>query len=138
MYCICSRLGRPPTELAASISGANGIATGKNEEMVPIGRRAHQAIERGTETTRSSHTSRDSRDCFWASSREGPPFEVCDFLSHSLPIINTLFRTRSAVNSGDILHGPSPAATTHTAPQATNRQSIRVNISGQNIATGAT
>ena len=33
---VLDELGRPPTELAASTSGANGIATGKDREMVPL------------------------------------------------------------------------------------------------------
>ena len=33
---VLDELGRSPTELAASISGANGITTGKDEEMDPL------------------------------------------------------------------------------------------------------
>lgn len=80
------------------------------------------------QATRSSHASRDSRDCFWAGSQGGTPFGVFDLLSHLYPIINALLRTLLAVDSGDLFHDCNPAATSHATPQAINEQSIRADL----------
>jgi hypothetical protein len=50
---------------------------------------------------------------------------VSDLPSHPYPIIKTLLRALLTVGSGDLCDGPSPAVTSHTAPQAIDKQLVR-------------
>ena len=104
---VLDELGRPPTELAASVSGINGITTGKDREMVPL------VVGY---TNRSQEQRRLPDRAIQAETALGPAAE-----KHHLSIID---RT-----PGDLFHGPNPDATTYIIPQVINEQSIRVSPS---------
>ena len=104
-------LGRPPTELAASISGAHGITTGKDREMVPL---VVGYTNRSKEQWRLPDRAIPAETAF-GSAAEKPP----------LSIINRTLRTFSTVGPGDLFHCPNPDATTHNGPPVINDSHVQ-------------
>ena len=112
---VLDELGRPPAQLAASISSDNGTTTMKDEEIVPV---AEGCIDQSKEQSDRAIAAGTQETAFGPAAEKVRPSEYVIFCHNHKQIIDALMlRTLSAVGSGD----------TTQSPQSIDKHLIHVN-----------